>query len=321
MNHTMRKLLHLVLALCAAVSLVTTAALAATPYSIAMKCTYGGSAVSGATLHLYRVMERKTNGSYALTSDFIASGVNVTSSTADWATVANSLAVYARGNNSSLALSSATTDSGGTCTFTPAEAGVYLVLGDTLSVGYGTYTFSPSLVTLPDASGNMALTANAKVSYSFYSPPGSDPISITALKVWNGDEGQEDARPAYITVALVHDNTTYQTAQLSDSNNWRYTWNNLDPNYSWSVVEVSVPDNYTVEYTQNGNIQTITNSYTVIIPPEEPPTTDIPPELPPTTNLPQTGLLQWPIPVMAILGLVLFSLGWWESFGRREHEK
>lgn len=321
MNNTVRKLFHLVLSLCAAASLATTATLAATPYSIAMKCTYGGSAVSGATLHLYWVMERTTNSSYALTSDFTASGVNGTSSTTDWATVANSLAVYARGNNSPLALSSATTDSEGTCTFTPAEAGVYLVLGDPLSIGCGTYAFSPSLVTLPDASGNLALTANAKVSYSSYSPPGNDPISVTALKVWNGDEGQEDARPAYIMVALVHDNTTYQTVQLSDSNNWRYTWNNLNPNYSWSVVEVSVPDKYTVEYTQNANIQTITNSYTLNIPPEEPPTTDIPGELPPTTNLPQTGLLQWPIHVMAVLGLVLFSLGWWESFGRRKHEK
>jgi len=321
MNHTVRKLFHLVLALCAAVSLVTTAALADTSYSITMNCSYGGSSVSGATFRLYRVMEKKSDGSYALTSDFNASGVNVMSSTTDWAMAANSLAVYARGSSSSLMLSSATTNSSGACTFTPAEAGVYLILGDTLSVGYGTYTFSPSLVTLPDASGNMTLTANAKVSYSSYSPPGNDPISVTALKVWNGDEGQEAVRPAYVTVALVHDNTTYQTVQLSDSNNWRYSWNNLNPNYSWSVVEVSVPDNYTVEYTQSANIQTITNSYTPNIPPEEPPTTDIPPELPPTTNLPQTGLLQWPIPVMAVLGLVLFSLGWWECFGRRNHEE
>lgn len=320
MKNTARKLFHLVLALCAAVIFVTTAALAVTTYSITMNCTYGGSAVSGATFRLYRVMEKRSDGSYALTPAFAASGVRVTSSTTDWATVANSLAAYARGSSSSLALSSATTNSGGTCTFTPSEAGAYLILGDTLSNGNGTYTFSPSLVTLPDANGNTAITADAKLAYT-YSPPGNDPISVTALKVWNGDDGQENVRPAYISVALVHDNTVYQTVQLSDGNNWRYTWNNLSPNYTWSVVEVSVPDNYAVEYTENGNIKTITNTYTTDIPPVEPPTTDIPPEETPMAKLPQTGLLQWPIPIMAVLGIVLFSFGWWEHFGRQNHEE
>ena len=55
MKSKVKKLLHLILALCATASLVTTAALAVTTYSITLKCTYGGSTVSGATFHLYRV--------------------------------------------------------------------------------------------------------------------------------------------------------------------------------------------------------------------------------------------------------------------------
>ena len=36
---------------------------------------------------------------------------------------------------------------------------------------------------------------------------------------------------------------------------------------------------------------------------------EIPPEEPPLANLPQTGLLQWPIPVMAAAGLLLLGTG------------
>ena len=46
------------------------------------------------------------------------------------------------------------------------------------------------------------------------------------------------------------------------------------------------------------------------IPPEDPPT-DIPDlDVPIDNILPQTGVLKWPIPVMAISGLFLFSAGW-----------
>jgi LPXTG-motif cell wall-anchored protein len=30
-----------------------------------------------------------------------------------------------------------------------------------------------------------------------------------------------------------------------------------------------------------------------------------------TTKLPQTGQLNWPVPLMAMSGLLLFAFGWW----------
>lgn len=326
MKPIIKKLLHMALILCVAVSLSATVALAdSTGYSITMNCTYNGSPVSGVTFHAYRVLEQKADGSYALTTDFSTSGANVTATPVDWAAVANTLAVFARAHTNSsdsptISPISATTDGNGKCTFSLSEAGSYLILGDSLTVSGGTYSFSPSLITLPDANGGKTVTAAPKMSYTPWSPPGDDPISVTALKIWNDGE-QEDLRPDSITVSLLRNDSTYDTVQLSASNNWRYTWSGLNPSYTWSIIEVSVPDEYTVEYTQNGNIWSITNTYTPNIPPENPPTTDIPPENPPTTNLPQTGLLQWPIPLMAVLGIVLFSLGWRERFGRPDHEK
>lgn len=44
-------------------------------------------------------------------------------------------------------------------------------------------------------------------------------------------------------------------------------------------------------------------------PTEYPPEEEIPDEEPPLAELPQTGLLQWPIPVMAAAGLALMAIG------------
>lgn len=48
------------------------------------------------------------------------------------------------------------------------------------------------------------------------------------------------------------------------------------------------------------------------------PTTPATPGTPSEPTLPQTGQLKWPVPVLASLGLGLFSLGWVLRFGRKE---
>lgn len=42
------------------------------------------------------------------------------------------------------------------------------------------------------------------------------------------------------------------------------------------------------------------------------------PAKPPEPTLPQTGQLNWPIPVMAALGLCLFAMGWALRFGKKK---
>jgi hypothetical protein len=52
--------------------------------------------------------------------------------------------------------------------------------------------------------------------------------------------------------------------------------------------------------------------------PDEPPEPDEPDE----PYLPQTGQLYWPVPLLAIGGLMLFAIGWFLCFGKRDdHEK
>ena len=84
-----------------------------------------------------------------------------------------------------------------------------------------------------------------------------------------------------------------------------------------------MPDGYTAHYETSSNTVIIINKHDSQ---EEKPTN--PDE--PTTNpskpdddddLADTGQLNWPIPVFAIAGLLLFSIGWaMLNFGKKESE-
>lgn len=50
----------------------------------------------------------------------------------------------------------------------------------------------------------------------------------------------------------------------------------------------------------------------------EPEPTTPPPTKPHEPSLPQTGQLNWPVPVLATLGLLLFAAGWLLRFGKRK---
>lgn len=49
-----------------------------------------------------------------------------------------------------------------------------------------------------------------------------------------------------------------------------------------------------------------------------PPEPTEPTKPPSGEKLPQTGQLTWPIPLLAMMGVTIFVLGWWMCFGRRE---
>ncbi|MDY3027396.1 MAG: SpaA isopeptide-forming pilin-related protein [Candidatus Faecivicinus sp.] len=52
--------------------------------------------------------------------------------------------------------------------------------------------------------------------------------------------------------------------------------------------------------------------------PEPQPTPE--PTTPPGDRLPQTGMLKWPVPVLAAVGVAVFAIGWVMAFGRKKHE-
>lgn len=81
---------------------------------------------------------------------------------------------------------------------------------------------------------------------------------LTVEKQWV-DDGSD--RPGYVYAELFCDGKRFDIQKLDDSNDWTYTWEHLDANCSWAVVESEVPDGYEATY----EIVPITNGVKVII--------------------------------------------------------
>lgn len=233
----------------------------------------------------------------------------------------------------------------GKVTFSGLKAGLYLLMGDQLKDGRYTYTPQTTLLTLPtlvqttqeNPDGQDSITAetwvydldtNGKWTRS-HKGGGTEitPVSLSVKKVWKEDDG--DLRPQSVTVRLMENGQIFDEVTLSDDNNWKHTWNNLDKNSEWTLAEVDVPDDYTVKVEQSGNTFVVTNTGSTEEIPEEPTPespvdpggdepTDIPDEDIPQA-LPQTGLPWWPVQALTAAGLVLFLLGWADIRRSRKH--
>jgi hypothetical protein len=124
--------------------------------------------------------------------------------------------------------------------------------------------------------------------------------NLSVYKQWV-DAGTNVVRPDSITVALLQNGVVYDTRTLSTAMNWHYTWTNLSDEYSWTVIETSRLSDYTVRYVRSATTTTIINTARALDPNGD---GDI------DKNIPLTGLLWWPIYVLAGAGLILFTIGW-----------
>lgn len=94
--------------------------------------------------------------------------------------------------------------------------------------------------------------------------------SMTVEKVWKNDTA--DVRPDSVEVTLLRDGEAFETVELTEQGGWKYTWPALDPAYTWSVGETSVPEGYQSAVSGSGAAWTITNTYTVVATPTPAPT-------------------------------------------------
>ncbi len=206
----------------------------------------------------------------------------------------------------------------GEAKFEDLDAGIYLVVGSSVAVGGILYTPKPALIRIPghDMEGALVKDVVAKVKYDRLELP-PEPVSRTVKKVW--DDGDSADRPESVTVQLLKDGKKYDEQVLSDANKWSYTWEELDPAADWSVVEVNVPEGYTVSVSLEDTEFTITNKSDNSTSGDNS-NTDKP--LPPsdtgnggghtdnnTPFLPQTGQLWWPVPILLASGCVLLLIG------------
>lgn len=190
----------------------------------------------------------------------------------------------------------------GSVKFTNLPVGLYYVAmtrQDSLH-----HSIKPFLVTLPfhneDGSISYDVSASPKMEVIF------NTVDVKVIKEWKNDK--ESDRPQSITVELLCDGNVYETAELSSYNDWTYVFYDLPGGFTWKVQEKQVPSGYTGEVSgpwvqDNTYVFTITNTRNAPPPP-----------------LLQTGQLNWPVPVMAVAGILFMLLGWSLCNGRKKEQ-
>lgn len=266
--------------------------------SITVLFQHENQPVTGAAFEIYKAAEWNGNG-YALVAPFSDYSVKMADepNSEEWKAIASTLAAYAA-RDEIKPLASGKTDEDGKLCFEGLSDGLYLLVGNSVESGEQQLFPQPMLVSVPYT------TATGEKDYEVVTEPkyeahkiAKDTITRRALKIWK-DEGNEDKRPQDVTVQLLCDGRIYEEQVLNASNNWSYTWEGLDAAHDWQLTEKEVPDNYTVTVTQQEITFTVTN------------TNDNPPPPPPDEpTLPQTGMLWWPVPVLAGTGAVALFFG------------
>ena len=167
-----------------------------------------------------------------------------------------------------------TTGTDNKLTFSGLSMGMYLIVGDEHLVdNLNYYVPVPFLVVVSNVTD---ITCDVK--YTIYT-------EINVEKVWKKDS--KLIRPEEIEIQLLKDGEVEDTALLSERNEWKYTWTDLDPNSKWTVNEKDVPEGYKLSIRQDGITVTVINAFMGYDDPdeghEEPPTPPKPDNPPPET--------------------------------------
>lgn len=161
----------------------------------------------------------------------------------------------------------ATTDNTGAFSFPEIDLGMYLVVGSNYETRDAIYTPVPFLVFFPHTTEVGGIGFNVEdLEVKYVKTDKEIPIvSEHVIKVW--DDSGYSGRPDSISVDLLQDGALFETVSLSSSNNWRYTWDTLEGDHVYSIVESSTPGAYRTSVEQDGDTTVITNYYRPSTPP------------------------------------------------------
>lgn len=267
-----------------------------------------GNPVAGAPFDIYLLATADKYGELTVTENFDQFNINIRGENdAAWIKLASTVEGYILRDNIA-PYDSGVTNEQGILTF-PDESsslkhGIYLIMGERYVKDGYIYETEPFVVQLPalDKENNawlcdVAVYPKGEVEIE---EPECKFVSRKVLKVWD-DQGHEKDRPKEIIVQLLKDGELYEEVPLNAGNNWRHTWDELEENHRWNIVEKEL-DGYTVEVVQEGITFVVTNTCE-----ETPPPNTTPPGS--SSKLPQTGQLWWPVPVLAAAGLLSIIIG------------
>jgi hypothetical protein len=172
-----------------------------------------------------------------------------------------------------------TTNAEGTALCDGLPLGLYFIKQTGAVEGFAPCT--PFIVTVPDKN-------DGEYVYDVNASPKTEVLKLTSItikKVWNTDKSTKTANS--VTVQLLKDGKVIKTATLSKDNDWQITYNDMPESDAYTVEETDVIKGFISTVKQDGYVFTVINTSTLI----------------------QTGQLMWPIPVLAIGGMLLIAVG------------
>ncbi|MBR6513626.1 MAG: Cna B-type domain-containing protein [Clostridia bacterium] len=272
-----------------------------------------GVAVSNAVFRIYKAataVQNQNGYDFTWDTDFALNGMNINNLSDAYLPV--HLAVYAQSRD--IGYTEVTTDADGNIVIEDLSLGAYLIIPVSVPDGY--IPPSPFVVTLPmrgasDGEWSFYVNASPKVEADRQEP---EKTYISVKKEWY----TFNTHPNNVKTVLLKDGEIVDSIVLSAENNWYFKWEDLDKNHCWNVIETDVPKGYEVAY--DISEMTVMVKNIEINPDDNPPnnpsddstngTTKPDKDTTPPDQLIQTGQLRWPIPFLAITGLLIFSSGW-----------
>ena len=244
--------------------------------SVTLTEQYKKEPIVGAELSVYYVasVHRNVDGklNYTYTDAFKKSGIDLADSS-----LATKLDAFVLENN--IASIRITTDKNGKASCKDLALGLYFVRQVNAMEGFAPCT--PFMVTVPGSNGDdyvYEVNASPKTEVAKLT-------SITIRKVWNTDASTPVT--GHVTVQLLRNGNVVKTAVLNKRNNWYVTYTGMPESDAYSIREVDIPKGFKATYHKKGYLFTVTN----------------------TSTLAQTGQLIWPIPVLAVSGMLFITAG------------
>lgn len=263
----------------------------------------------GARFHIFQIARVDADGNLALTPEFDRYPIELEGNAEDrWLEISSTLEGYIL-RDAVPAADWGETDARGRLEFPnqveALEQGLYLIMGQRHTQAGCEYEMQPFLVMLPtwDQIGDdWSYLVTVRPKFIRKDQTEQERLKRNVLKIW---ECRCDipCHTEQIEIQLLRSGEVYDTVILSEENDWRYSWDDLDAAYDWQIVE-NVPEGYTVTITRTGITFLVTNRCQPKIPASTEPTE---PETPP--GLPQTGQLWWPVPMLLCSGLFLIVMG------------
>jgi len=240
-----KQILAVILILCCLLPLSFANAGFEDPSTLTVVLEYDNEPLPGIRIAICRVADvRENNGS--INFDTVAAFVGAGADFSNLGTAERNLAqaaildAYAAAHN--IGRSVATTNSAGGATFENLPAGLYLVAQD--DAENSEYSMAPYLVMVPNMDADTRVTDNNVVSHPKTGPTKRDgeTISVSVYKLWIGGCNH----PSSVQVQLYRNGTPHGSpVTLNAGNYWSHTWDNLDPDDTWTVDEPNVPAGYT----------------------------------------------------------------------------